>query len=78
MNATSASVVSNKGGESCVVMSDERELLLLLAPALLLHDRPPDPLAAAQGTTFLDGDDGGDHVSNGGTCSMLVDGEKAT
>lgn len=51
---------------------------LLLCSALLLQDRPPGPLAAAQGTTFLDGDDGGDHVSNGGTCSMLVDGDKAT
>lgn len=78
MNATAASVVSNKGGELCVVRSDERALLLAPGPgpALLLHDRPPGPFATAQKTTFLDGDDGGDHVSNGGTCSMLVDGEK--
>lgn len=52
---------------------------LLAPPALLLHDRPRGPsLLRHRRRLFLDGDDGGDHVSNGGTCSMLVDGESAT
>lgn len=59
MNATAASVVSNKGGESCVVRSDERELLLLMAPGswLLLCSapaRPPSrPSCCGTGDGFL-------------------------
>lgn len=59
------SQVRREGSRSC------SRLLLCSCTAAL-----PTLLLAAQGTTFLDGDDGGDHVSNGGTRSMLVDGER--
>lgn len=54
------SQVRREGSRSC------SWLLLCSCTAAL-----PTLLLAAQGTTFLDGDDGGDHVSNGGTRSML-------
>lgn len=66
MNATAASVVSNKGGEPCVGQVRREAAAPAPDPALLLLCSWATLFAAAQGTDLLDGDDGGDHVSNGG------------
>lgn len=52
--------------------------LLLCSCTTALAALFPAAQGAQRRRLLLDGDDGGDHVSNGGTCSMLVDGESAT